>query len=284
MEARELYGRLKSDFIKEGITDYDWASRMPDLNKYLYDDFKQSGMGLMCDFTDEIEKVYTTVFLSDRVLSKVLSDGITNAMIFSHHPTDWDLEHHNGNFAAAEKYIAELKDRNISIYVLHHPLDNYGEYSTCKTLADRINLKIDHPAFLYCGAYCGVIGTMDFIKSIGELHEHYTRAMGHKTSLYQYGNENIKGERIAVCPGGGNDPFVINEMLHNDIRILITGVTIVNDYSKEAHKLEQENRINVLGGTHYSTEKFAVIKMCRYFENLGLPSEFIEDKPCLHDL
>ena len=103
MEARELYGRLKSDFIKEGITDYDWASRMPDLNKYLYDDFKQSGMGLMCDFTDEIEKVYTTVFLSDRVLSKVLSDGITNAMIFSHHPTDWDLEHHNGNFAA-EKY------------------------------------------------------------------------------------------------------------------------------------------------------------------------------------
>ena len=103
-------------------------------------------------------------------------------------------------------------------------------------------------------------------------------------SLYQYGNENIKGERIAVCPGGGNDPFVINEMLRNDIRILITGVTIVNDYSKEAHKLEQENRINVLGGTHYSTEKFAVIKMCRYFENLGLPSEFIEDKPCLHDL
>ena len=62
MEARELYGRLKSDFIKEGITDYDWASRMPELNKYLYDDFKQSGMGLMCDFTDKLKRFIQRYF------------------------------------------------------------------------------------------------------------------------------------------------------------------------------------------------------------------------------
>lgn len=66
---------------------------MPGLHKYLHDDFIKTGMGLMCDFTDKIEKVYTTVFLSDRVLSGVLSDNITNAMIFSHHPVNWDIEH-----------------------------------------------------------------------------------------------------------------------------------------------------------------------------------------------
>ncbi|MCL2321598.1 MAG: hypothetical protein FWC47_05750 [Oscillospiraceae bacterium] len=64
--------KLKSDFIKEGIKDVDWAKRMSNLDKYLFSEFKENGgMGLMCDFTGAIEKVYTTVFLSEKVLSRV---------------------------------------------------------------------------------------------------------------------------------------------------------------------------------------------------------------------
>ena len=131
MRARELYSKLKDDFIKEGIKDIDWANRMPNLHKYLFPAFMQNGgMGLMCDFTNEIEKVYTTVFLSDSVLTRLLSYDVTNAMLFSHHPTNWDLKDHNGCYAATEEYIAKLQVRNISIYVLYHPLDNFGKYST----------------------------------------------------------------------------------------------------------------------------------------------------------
>jgi hypothetical protein len=57
MESKELYNKLKSDFIKEGITDLNCAARMPNLDKYLHNVFKQCGMGLMCDFTDKIDKV-----------------------------------------------------------------------------------------------------------------------------------------------------------------------------------------------------------------------------------
>ncbi len=32
MKSDELYNRLKRDFIREGITDYDWAARMPGLH------------------------------------------------------------------------------------------------------------------------------------------------------------------------------------------------------------------------------------------------------------
>ena len=71
MRAKELYGKLNVDFIKEGIKDVDWANRMPNLHKYLFPEFIQNGgMGLMCDFTSEVEKVYTTVFLSEKVFSK----------------------------------------------------------------------------------------------------------------------------------------------------------------------------------------------------------------------
>lgn len=283
MKSKVIYDKLKTDFIKEGITDLNWASRMPNLDKYLYADFKQSGMGLMCDFTNDIKKVYTTVFLSEKVLSRILKDNVSNALIFSHHPTNWGIEHHNGNYTAEEDLIIKLKERNISIYVLHHPLDNYGDYSTCKTLADKLKIIIEKPAFLYCGVMCGVIGTTD-CKSAKELQKLYSQILGHKTSLYLYGQENIQGEKVAICPGGGNFMFVLNEMIDRKIKILITGVTIMNEYSNEVHKFEEENNINVFGGTHYSSEKFATIQMCNYFKNLGLPSEFVDDDPDLYDL
>jgi len=281
--ATALYEKLNRDFIREGITDYNWAARMPGLDQYLYDNFKRCGMGLMCDFAKIVQKVYTTVFLSDRVLSKILSDNVSDALIFSHHPTNWDIARHDGNYAATEAYITRLRDRNIAIYVLHHPLDNYGDYSTCKTLATRLNMNMETPAFLYCGALCGVIGTVG-CETIGALYEAYTNTLGHKTSLYQYGKEDMRGEKIAVCPGGGNAPFVIHEMLDRNIKILVTGVTIVNERSKETHAFEKENGISVLGGTHYSTEKFAPIEMCGYFGSLGLPAEFVGDAPDFYDL
>ena len=37
--------------------------------------------------------------------------------------------------------------------------------------------------------------------------------MGHKISLYLYGQENIQGEKVAVCPGGGNFIDIVDEML-----------------------------------------------------------------------
>ena len=284
MKAQELYAKLKSDFIKDGIQDVCWADRMPNLHKYLFPEFKQNGgMGLMCDFADEIEKVYTTVFLSENVLTKLIDDKIANAMLFSHHPTNWDLKHHNGNYAAEESLVAELKKRNISVYILHCPLDNYGEYSTCKKLAEKIGIKIERPAFLYFGAMCGVIGTID-CNTLDELSERYSQAVGHGTSLYLYGQENITNERIAVCPGGGNMISIVDEMLENGIGTLITGVTLINEYSKETHEYEKKNKINLLGGTHYSSEKFASMEMCRYFNCVGLPSEFIQDEPNLFDL
>jgi putative NIF3 family GTP cyclohydrolase 1 type 2 len=146
-----------------------------------------------------------------------------------------------------------------------------------------MNIKIEQPAFLYYGAYCGIVGTTD-CKTTGELHNLYSKTVGHKTSLYQYGNENIQGKKIALCPGGGNDMFVINEMMERNISTLITGLTIVNDHSRKTHEFEKANRINVLGGTHYSTEKYAPMEMCKYFTDLGLLSEFIEDEPDLFDL
>lgn len=95
---------------------------------------------------------------------------------------------------------------------------------------------------------------------------------------------HIRNGRVAIVAGGGNDIATVFEMNENDVDILITGISANSKNYSEIHELEQKYHINVLGGTHYSTEKFACQKMCLYFERLGLVSAFIEDEPVYEDM
>ena len=105
-----------------------------------------------------------------------------------------------------------------------------------------------------------IIGTMA-CRTAEELRSLYSRVVGHETGLYLYGNEDIRGERVAVCPGGGNILDVAHEMAENGIRNMITGVSIVNEYSGGVHAYERRHHFNVFGGTHYSSEKLAPMAM-----------------------
>ena len=68
------------------------------------------------------------------------------------------------------------------------------------------------------------------------------------------------------------------------MNVFVSGITVKNDYSKAAHEFAQAHKINILGGTHYSTEKFACIAMMDYFKKLGLPAKFIADEPVVEYL
>jgi len=130
---------------------------------------------------------------------------------------------------------------------------------------------------------CGVIGITD-CADIHELKERYSQVVGHEVKLYQYGSSEIANGRVAIIPGGGNDTDSVNEVIENGVNVLVTGLTLCNEYSIAVHELEKEHKINLLGGTHYSSEKFGCIAMCEYFETLGLQAEFVPDVPCFEDL
>ena len=46
----------------------------------------------------------------------------------------------------------------------------------------------------------------------------------------------------------------------------------------------QKNAVSLVGGTHYSTEKYAVMEMVKFFENLGLECEFLPETPNFEEL
>jgi putative NIF3 family GTP cyclohydrolase 1 type 2 len=241
-------------------------------------------MGLVCDFTTEINKVYTAVFPSKDVLQKVLDSGAQDAMLFVHHPAIWDIRKAPKVFQQIDKeLLQQFKNRRISIYNLHVPLDNYGEYSTSVSLARILKIKPEKPFGFYFGSLCGVFGKTD-LETVQDLRKRFKEVVGHEISLYNYGDNEIKSKIVAVIAGGGNNVDMLEEIAKASINTFVTGITIKNDYSKKTHEFAEEHKINILGGTHYSTEKFACIAMCDYFEKIGLPSEFVEGEPLMEDM
>lgn len=283
MKASKLYNQLENDFIKPGLTD-DWAPHMDSVAGFLSDNFKNRSMGLVCDFTDEINKVYTAVFPTDDILQKILSDGIQNAMLFVHHPSIWDITKAPEVFQQMNTgLLQKFKDNHIAIYNLHVPLDNFGDYSTSVTLAKALGFEVKSSFAPYFGALCGVICHTDLL-TIQDLKAKFEKAIDHASSLYNYGESKINNASVAVVAGGGNSPEILREVADAEINTFVTGITVKNDHSKDAHDYAEEHRINILGGTHYSTETFACQAMVKYFKKLNLLSEFIEGEPGMADL
>lgn len=283
MQASTLYKKLEKDFIKPGLTD-NWFQYMDSVADFLSENFKKRSMGLVCDFAKEVNKVYTAVFPSKKVMREILENKEGNALLFVHHPSIWDIRKAPNIFTQMDRKLLEkFKKMNISIYNLHVPLDNYGKYSTGTSLAKALNIKIEKPFANYYGGFAGIVGKTKF-NSIDELHSEFSKVLGHKTSLYQYGYEDILNCQVSLVTGGGFFVDALKEVFGEGVNVYITGITAKDPHYAEAHKFAKEKKINILGGTHYSTEKFACKAMCNYFRKIGLPAEFIEDEPIMEDL
>ncbi len=283
MDAKKLYQRLEEDFIEPGLSD-DWAEYMEEVKDFLSDNFKKRSMGLVCDNSREISRVYTAVFPTDEVMQRILDSGATDALLFVHHPSIWDITKAPNVFQQMNReLLRQFRERRISIYNLHVPLDKSGEYSTSGTLARALGINPEKDFAPYFGGLCGVVGRTD-CRTVTELSKQFDKAVGHRTILYPYGRKEIDGGRVAVIAGGGNDVEMLEEVAREGVNTFITGITALNDHSRKAHDYAKHHRISVLGGTHYSTEAFACRAMCNYFEKSGLSCMFCEGEPGLQDL
>jgi putative NIF3 family GTP cyclohydrolase 1 type 2 len=182
--------------------------------------------------------------------------------------------------------LKKLRDSHIAIYNLHTPLDNFGEYSTGVSLAKALGLKVEEPFYEYFGHPAGVIGKTN-MSTIDELVEKVKQAVGHEIKFWPYGSKKINNKLVGVIGGGGNDVIALQELYDRGINTFVTGVTRKSEGHEgafKAHGFAQDHGINIIGATHYSTEKFACIAMVGYFKKLGLKAEFIPGKPDFNDL
>ncbi len=285
MKASILYKHLEKEFDLDSCKDVDvkcW-SRMK-FNAYVPELFRKRYMGLYIDNPEEINSVFTAVFPSDRVIQQILDADVTNALLFVHHPMIWDIRLPEVFAYISDELLEEMKKRNISVYTLHTPLDKNGKYSTTVNLAKALGIQQESEFCKYFGVVnVGIIGSTEY-KTASNLVKHIKSVVAHDVRLWKYGNDTIKNGKVALAAGGGNEVFVLEEVLELGVNTYITGITVKNEISKKSHDFAEKNQINLIGATHYSTEKFACIAVCDFFTELGLPCEFIDDIPIIEDI
>jgi putative NIF3 family GTP cyclohydrolase 1 type 2 len=280
MNAEKLYESLDKEFELSKLSEDEWS--FFDLGDYVTESFRKTHMGLVLDHSKDIQKVYTAVFPSERVLDHILAKEQKNVLIFTHHPMIWFPD--EGGFPFRNipaSYLELLKEREISYYAIHVPLDRNGPYSTTASLARALEIETEKEFFEYYGSMVGIIGRTKW-RSMLDLAKQVKETVGHHVKVWEYGTSEIPGQRVALVAGGGNDPDLAQEIADADVRTYITGITRKNpewEPGLKFHEICSKNKINVIAATHYSTEKFACIAVQEFFEKLGIPSEFVEGKP-----
>lgn len=282
MKAVELYERIERDFNLAICSD-EWVMEP---NEYITEQFLKRSMGLVTDCSDTISYVYTAVFPSADVISKIISDGRRDALLFVHHPMNWDITKFPVFSDVPAALLEKLRERKISIYNLHVPLDANGPYGTTANLAAALGVDATGEFYEYFGVKVGVIGTTD-CGDVNALKNRFEEAVGHPVALYKYGEEEIRDGKVALIAGGGNTADVYPFLREMGINAYLTGIAAINEDfapSVEAHEAAKAGGVNILAGSHYSTEKFACMKMVEYFAGLGIAGEFAADKPGMEDM
>ena len=111
------------------------------------------------------------------------------------------------------------------------------------------------------------------------------RVVGHAVKLYNYAEDVLSRGRFAIMAGGAKNTQIYEQLRDWGVNTFITGVTNPEGpWVGAIHEAAKASAVNLLGGTHYSTEKFAPMQMCHYFEAFGLPSEFLPETPRMTEL
>jgi putative NIF3 family GTP cyclohydrolase 1 type 2 len=293
MNLFDVTKTLDEEFDIEQISD-DWSWMFDELFvKKSLASFRAPlrNTGLMIANSQEVNKIYTAFAPSRYVLEAIHMKGITNSLLVVKHPFDWNGARYGQGFIHfSERDYQLMEGMGISIYSLHTPMDknrNDAVVSTAYAFAKLIKFRTErefasegesNPNLLL-----GLIGRVNETK-LSAFVKKLNSALNYKVKVKQATEEVGK---VAIVTGGGFVPRWIQEAKELGATTYVTGVITPNasDYSKQNYgkALSEVNKIglNVIGCSHYLTEKWAMQYSITYFSKI-CKAEFIEDKEALN--
>ncbi|MEK6927349.1 MAG: Nif3-like dinuclear metal center hexameric protein [Nanoarchaeota archaeon] len=288
MKLNKIISILDEEFdVDEVNDDWHWLFDEMFLEKSL-GTFRKPGKntGLMIANSDEVNKIYTAFSPSRFVLEEIRMRGIVNVLLVVKHPFDWDGRRNGPGFLFFKDVDYKLMEgMGISIYSLHTPLDkdrNDKVVSTAYGFAKKIKLKVEEEFGVDASnpdLKIGLIGKVPE-KNILDFVERINGILDYKVKLNKVNNEVGK---VAIVTGGGFVPEIVEQAKERGVNTYITGVITPNasEYDKQTYK-EKFSKIkklglNIIGCSHYLTEKWAMEYSIPYFSDI-CKSEFIEDK------
>ncbi len=250
--------------------------------KWINPTFLKQKTGLMIVGAGKIHAVSTSVFVTDRVVERLA--GEPSCLLMTHHNFNY-FEDERGLQPINQDQIQKLMKQGHSVYVAHAPLDTHPLYGTSVSLAEALGIKPADRFYDYFGAPTAVVGEIEE-QDFKVYTEHVRKCLLRPgVDVVQH---RPRVRRVAVVAGGGDLPDVLKEAHELGADTMLLG-TLVNRWAirgvQEAHaeflELNKKFKLNLIGGSHYSTERLAMVKLVGFFEKLGVPCEFCEDEELL---
>ncbi len=293
MKLRSLVSILDKEFQVSRVKD-DWSWMFDTL-------FTQKSLttfrkplhhtGLMIKNGENVRKIYTAFAPSTYVLQQIKKKGIKDCLLIVKHPFDWNGQT-QGFIHLSEQDYAVMEEMRISPYSLHTPLDKNRDdivVSTAQGFAKLIGLQVEEE-FALEGALNPdlLLGLVGIVKE-----QKFDRFVRQLSKQLHYSVKTMKVidiiGKVAVVTGGGFVPRIVREAKEKGVTTYITGIITPTKsaYDKKNYpKAQKEIKklgVNIIGCSHYLTEKWAMHFSIPYFEQF-CDAEFIEDKEALKRL
>ena len=216
--------------------------------------------GLKLTGRKKICKIGGAVDLSLYAINKASQAGCD--FLFTHHDawssTDAEL---------AEKKSELLRQRKISTYVSHDPLDLHSELGTAFSLARALNWHISD-SFMN---NLGVIAEVNNVSTLEESIPHISATLGNKPYVVPAGG---KIDRVGIIAGWGARPEWMSEARAKGATTFLSGEAI--HFGKLYAK---ESGMNLILAGHYATELPAVkVLLDCIWKEFNIETELIKDE------
>ncbi len=281
MRRDRLVHRLDGYFGTRDVQGDDWADEFalvypdPYWRRYAEPDYASRWNGLLVRGADEVDRVATCVFPSDRIIG-LLAPG---TFLFSEHPIDYADE--AGFLPLSLESFERMRADGISFYHVHAPIDHHPDVSPSRLCAGAMGVPVEEEFMPIASGIPGgaaVIGPSDV--TLDALAARLQAYLGPEVPV-QIVRRRPSGDwagRVAVVGGGGTDRVALEAALERGCQTYVTG-GVFTRWAEEFLALAAEAGVAVIDGTHYGTEKPPQLAMVDWFRALGLDAEFIPDGP-----
>lgn len=279
MDILEIAGKLDSELniINHSEDLVAWA--VTEENKsFINPNFLDKKTALFTNNSEIINKVYTTVFITDEIVNKISKEK--NCLIITHHHFDY-YEDERGILAIRPEMLQKMQENRNSIYVAHAPLDTHQKYGTSISLANLCNISVEKLFFDYFGAPTALIGKIE--RTVFENFASFVQEKLERPSLTKVKHKKFV-EKIAVIGGGGDEPDILQTAYNEGCDTILTGTIehrwaapFIQEANKKFHFLNDNLKLNLIGGTHFGTERPAMIDLIELIKSYNIDCEYCED-------
>jgi putative NIF3 family GTP cyclohydrolase 1 type 2 len=287
VKLAELAAELDAYFRIPDVRNDDWSKAFeqvypePYWREYVVPGWEGRWNGLSVRGADEVERVVTCVFPSDRIVA----DLTPGTFVFTEHPLDFADE--PGFLPLARETFETMGERGISFYNAHAPLDMHPEVSPSRLCAKGVGLRELEEYFPVCEGIPGgaaIVGESRL--SVDGLADALRSYLGPEIKVHVLTRPRPDAGRVAIVAGGGAVAGILEASLERGAQTYVTGnaatnclVESVQEEVRAFRRRADAAGVTLIDAMHYGMEKPPQLAMVGWFRARGLDAGFVPDGP-----